>query len=177
MKSRFKKKDEKQHVSDKSNLVTIVSRRDSYSILITRKMKRNPVLFLLDEYFWWMRQNTLADPLGVQLFTVESPRRWTRTNTSKALFPLTHRGDDVVPSVNERDPISRDKKRDSKLPVYAASREEAVTDRIAYRRQRKIASNHRHRDLFLLFNPSAWAKRTLRSKLDHERRAWTSFNF
>lgn len=63
MKSQFKKKDEKQHVSDKSNLVTIVSRRDSYSILITRKMKRNPVLFLLDEYFWWMRQNTLADPL------------------------------------------------------------------------------------------------------------------
>lgn len=55
--------------------------------------------------------------------------------------------------MNERDPISRDEKRDSKLPVYAASREEAVADRIAYRKQRKIASNHR--DLFLLFNPSA----------------------
>lgn len=125
-----------------------------------------------------MRQNMLAG-LSLKRRTTFHNGIGAKVNTDEHLEgPFSFDSwDDVVPSVNERDPISRDEKRNSKLPVYAASREEAVTDWIAYRRQRKIASNHRLETRFLLFNPSASAKRTLKSKLDHERRARTSFNF
>lgn len=103
----------------------------------------------------------------------------TKVNTNEHLEgPFSFDSwDDAVLSVNERDPISRDEKRDSKLPVYAASREESVTDPIAYRKQRKIASNHQFETCFYFLILLRLRNSHSKSKLDHERRVWTSFNF
>lgn len=75
--------------------------------------------------------------------------------------------------VNERDPVSPDEKRDNKRLVYSGTcvsyTSEAVTDRIACRRRRKIASSAlRNLILLLILHVSD-------THIETETRTWKSY--
>ena len=67
-----------------------------------------------------MRQKMVADLSLKQrgMLSTAKVNMDQHLEASKALFPLTHREDDAVFPINERDSVSPDEKYDNKLLFY-----------------------------------------------------------